>query len=47
MTIYYSIKKGRHISTQTIDALCELPDCDGGDIPEHKKNTQKDRTQRK
>ena len=41
MTTYHSIKKGKHISTQTIDALCELLDCDVEDILEHKPNTQK------
>ena len=37
MTTYYSIKRGRHISTQTIDTLCELLDCDVADILEHRK----------
>lgn len=32
MTTYYAIKRGRHISTQTIDALCALLDCDVSDI---------------
>lgn len=40
ITTYYSIKHGRHISTQTIDALCELLDCNVEDILEHKKNTK-------
>ena len=40
MTTYYSIKHGRHISTQTIDALCELLDCNVEDILEHKKDTK-------
>ena len=40
MTTYYSIKHGRHISTQTIDALCELLDCSVEDILEHKKDTK-------
>ena len=38
MTTYHSIKKGKHISTQTIDALCELLDCDVSDILEYKTN---------
>ena len=41
MTTYYSIKRGRHISTQTIDSLCELLDCNVEDILEHTPNTQK------
>jgi len=40
MTTYHSIKKGRHISTQTVDALCELLDCDVEDILEHRKNVK-------
>ena len=41
MTTYHSIKKGKHISTQTIDALCDLLNCDVEDILEHKPNIQK------
>ena len=41
MTTYYSIKRGRHISTQTIDALCELLGCGVEDILEFKPNTDK------
>lgn len=40
MTTYHSIKKGNHISTQTIDALCELLHCDVSDIIEHKSNSK-------
>ena len=40
MTTYHSIKKGKHISTQTIDALCELLNCDVSDILEYKTNTK-------
>lgn len=39
MTTYHSIKKGKHVSTQTIDALCKLLDCDVEDILEHKKGS--------
>lgn len=39
MTTYHSIRRGKHISTQTIDALCELLDCNVEDILEHKKNS--------
>ena len=38
MTTYYAIKHGRHISTQTVDALCELLDCKVEDIMEYKKD---------
>ncbi|MBQ9412004.1 MAG: helix-turn-helix domain-containing protein [Oscillospiraceae bacterium] len=41
MTTYHSIKRGKHISTQTIDALCELLDCQVSDILEHKANPEK------
>ena len=41
MTTYHSIKKGKHISTQTIDALCELLGCGVEDILEFKTNTDK------
>ena len=39
MTTYHSIRRAKHISTQTIDALCELLDCNVEDILEHKKNS--------
>ena len=39
MTTYHSIRRGKHISTQTIDALCELLDCNVEDILEHKKKS--------
>ena len=41
MTTYHSIRRGNHISTQTLDILCELLDCDVGDILEYKKNMRK------
>ena len=37
MTTYHSIKHGKHISTQTIDTLCELLDCEVEDILRHEK----------
>lgn len=37
MTTYHSIKRGKHISTQTIDTLCELLDCEVEDILRHVK----------
>lgn len=40
MTTYYSIKRGHHVSTQTIDVLCELLDCNVEDIVEHKKDNK-------
>lgn len=39
MTTYHSIRKGKHISTQTIDALCTLLDCRVEDIMEFRKNS--------
>lgn len=41
MTTYYSIKHGRHISTQTVDVLCELLECKVEDILEHKPDTER------
>ena len=38
LTTYHAIRHGKHISTQTIDALCELLDCNVEDILEHRKN---------
>ena len=38
MTTYHSIRKGKHISTQTVDALCTLLDCQVQDIMEFRKN---------
>ena len=35
LTTYHSIKHGKHISTQTIDALCELLECNVEDILEY------------
>ena len=34
LTTYHSIRRGHHVSTQTIDALCELLNCDVSDIIE-------------
>ena len=41
MSNYHAIRRGKHISTQTLDALCEILDCNVEDILEHKPNTQK------
>lgn len=38
MTTYHSIKRGKHISTQTIETLCKLLDCDVQDILEYKRD---------
>ena len=38
MSNYHAIRRGRHISTQTLDALCEILDCRVEDILEHKPN---------
>ncbi|MBQ6412642.1 MAG: helix-turn-helix domain-containing protein [Ruminococcus sp.] len=40
MSTYHSIKKGRHISTQTIDALCNLLECDVCDIISHQRKKE-------
>ena len=34
---YHAMRRGHHVSTQTIDALCELLDCDVSDIITHVK----------
>ena len=38
MTTYHAIKKGKHISTQTIETLCNLLDCRVEDILEYKRD---------
>ena len=35
LTTYHSIRRGNNVSTQTLDALCELLDCRVEDIVEH------------
>ncbi len=40
MTTYHSIKKGKHISTQTVNALCELLDCEVADILKYTKDAE-------
>lgn len=41
MTTYHAIKKGKHISTQTVNALCTLLDCRVEDIMEFKRDIVK------
>ena len=36
-TIYYNMKKGMSVSTNTIDLLCEILDCEIGDVMVHVK----------
>ena len=40
MTTYHAIKKGKHISTQTVNALCTLLDCRVEDIMEFRKDEE-------
>lgn len=43
MSNYHAIRRGKHISTQTLDALCTILDCDVSDIIEfHRSPEQKD-----
>lgn len=35
MTNYHSMRKGKHVSTHTLDVLCELLDCGISDIIEY------------
>lgn len=35
LTTYHSIRRGNHISTQTLDSLCDILDCDVEDILVH------------
>lgn len=34
-TVYTQLKNGGHITTRTIDKLCEVLDCQPGDIMEY------------
>ncbi len=45
MSTYHAIRRGKHISTQTVDALCTLLDCRVEEIMEFQKNpdTETDR----
>jgi len=36
-TIYYNMKKGKSVSTNTIDLLCEILNCEVSDIMVHVK----------
>ena len=38
MSNYHAIRRGKNISTQTLDALCELLDCRVEDVIEHQKS---------
>ena len=42
MTTYHSIKRGNHISTQTINTLCELLHCNVNDIIEYQTNSKEE-----
>ena len=37
MSNYHAMRRGKNISTQTLDSLCELLDCRIEEIIEHKK----------
>ena len=36
---YHAIRRGKNISTHTIDALCDILDCDVSDVMEFRRNT--------
>lgn len=36
---YHAIRRGKNISTHTIDALCDILDCDVADVMEFHRNT--------
>ena len=41
MSNYHAIRRGHHISTQTLDALCGILDCEVSDILEYRREPQK------
>ena len=42
MTNYHSLRRGNSVSTQTIDALCRILDCNVSDIMTYVKDEDKD-----
>lgn len=40
MSNYHAIRRGHHISTQTLDALCVILDCEVSDILEYRRESQ-------
>lgn len=41
MSNYHAMRRGRNISTQTLNELCELLDCKVEDVLEYKRSTEK------
>ena len=37
MSNYHAIRRGKHISTQTLDALCNILDCEVSDVIEFRR----------
>lgn len=40
MSNYHAIRRGHHISTQTLNALCDILDCEIPDILEYRREAQ-------
>lgn len=40
MSNYHAIRRGKHISTQTLDALCNILDCEVSDVIEFRRDNQ-------
>ena len=40
MSNYHALKRGKNVSTHTIDVLCDLLDCNVSDIMEFKRTTK-------
>lgn len=40
MSNYHAIRRGKHISTQTLDALCNILDCEVSDVIEFRREKQ-------
>ena len=36
---YHAIRRGKHISTQTLDALCDILDCNVSDVIEYRRES--------
>jgi len=39
MSNYHAIRRGKHISTQTLDALCDILDCNVSDVIEFRRES--------
>ena len=40
MSNYHAIRRGKHISTQTLDVICNILDCEVSDVIEFRRDSQ-------